>query len=338
MAKEKVKFIFKDESKKELFSFGSKTATKEFGKLQQGTRLKLFIDEGKDFGEQYTGDYEVKGLPEGPDTPPEPPVICPEGQHSENGVCVPDVEPPPDHTCGQGQHWDSASGKCVDNETPPPPPTDEVLFDSHIHSKLHDGQVRTITQEGSISPNGLGVECRASGSPHIQVNDDGTFSLLDDDLGRFYGYVCNYDATMEIECAFWNGGKQTLSLKTRSRHNEGGSPENRFGGYGFAVKADSWDAKREDYHNVHTSMGSGKLPGIKVQEYFKVEFTVKDEGSGVRQIGKVNGSKVFDKLDSSPKAYMQDKASFEKQSYYWVRQNTTSLTEIRIKSLRILKA
>jgi len=125
----------------------------------------------------------------------------------------------------------------------------------------------------------------------------------------------------------------------RSRHNEGGAPETRFGGYGFAIKSDSWDAKREDYHNVHTSMGGGKLPSpIKVQQYFKVRFTVKDEGNGVRQIGEVDGQKVFDKVDNSPKPYMVDAASFAKQSYYWVRQNTTVLAELRIKRLRILKA
>lgn len=222
--------------------------------------------------------------------------------------------------------------------TIPIPPTGEVLFDSHRDlPNLHNSVVRTITKEGNISGCGNGLECRASGNPEIKVNADGTFSLWDDDLGRFYGYTCNYDAMMEIECAFWNSGSQTLSLKMRSRHNEGGDPENRFGGYGFAVKKNSWNAKREDYHNVHTGMGSGSLPTIGVQQYFKVRFTVKDEGNDVRQIGEVNGNKVFNALDTNPEPYMLDKASFAKRSYYWVRQNTSVLAELRIKSLRIIK-
>lgn len=72
MAKEKIKFIFKDVTDKELFSFYSKTATKEFGLLPQGTSLKVFCDEGKDFGEQFIGDYVVKGFPDGPLPPPDP--------------------------------------------------------------------------------------------------------------------------------------------------------------------------------------------------------------------------------------------------------------------------
>jgi len=223
--------------------------------------------------------------------------------------------------------------------TPTPVPTGEVLFDSHIHSKLHDGKVRTITQEGIITACGNGVECRASGSPKITVNADNTFSLWDNDLGRFYGYTCNYDSIMELECAFWDSGDQTNSLKLRSRHNEGGDPVNRFGGYGFAVKSNTWDSKREDYHNVHTSMGGGSLPTpLKVKQYFKIRFTVKDDGSQVKLIGEVNGVKVMDTADKSPKPYMLDKALYAKQSYYWVRQNTTTLAELRIKSLRILKA
>lgn len=226
---------------------------------------------------------------------------------------------------------------------PVPEPTGDVLYDSHIHSKLHDGQVRTIAKsEGLVTPNGLGIEMHASGNPRVVVNADGTFSLLcDAGHGRFYGYVLNYDVTLEIEAAFWNAAAgQDLSLKVRSRHNEGGACENRFGGYGLSVDRSGYDAKREICHNVHDEAQSGKLPATpKTQEYFTIKFTVKDQGNQVRQIGEMNGQPFMNKIDSSPKPYMVDKASFAAQSYYWVRSNITSGTgEIRIKSLRILKA
>jgi hypothetical protein len=226
---------------------------------------------------------------------------------------------------------------------PGPEPTGEVLYDSMINSKLHDGNVRTIKDaEGAVTPNGLGIEMHASGNPRVVVNADKTFSLLcDAGHGRFYGYVLNYDSTLEIEAAFWNeAGGQDLSLKTRSRHNEGGAGENRFGGYGLSIDRSGYDAKREIFHNEHDQAQSGKLPVTpKTKEYFTIRFTVKDQGNEVRQTGEMNGQVFMNKVDSSPKPYMVDRASFAKQSYYWVRSNIDSGTgEIRIKSLRILKA
>ena len=225
----------------------------------------------------------------------------------------------------------------------PEPPDGDVLYDSHINSKLHDSKVRTVEKEGDISAGGLGVECRASGKPRIRVNDDGTFSLLCDvGHGRFYLYALNYDATLEIECAFWNAAKgQDLSLKMRSRHNEGGEGPNRFGGYGLSVDRTGWGAKREIFHNSHDQSKSGDLPEKpETQKYFKIRFTVKDQGEGeVVQLAEMNGKEFMKKLDPSPKDYMIDKPSFAKQSYIWVRSNIDSGTgEIRIKSLRVLKA
>ena len=77
--------------------------------------------------------------------------------------------------------------------------SETVLYDSHVNSKLHDGNVRTVEKEGSITPNGLGIECRASGNPKIVVNADNTFSLVcEKGHGGFYIYCTNYDATLEL--------------------------------------------------------------------------------------------------------------------------------------------
>ena len=231
-----------------------------------------------------------------------------------------------------------------------PPPTGDVLYDSHIHSKLHDGKKRTIKQEGTIAPNGLGVECRASGNPRIQVNEDGTFSLLcDKGHGRLYFYVLNYNAKMELEWAFWNSASgQDNSLKMRSRHNEsgktcdGGSPidGNRFGGYGLAIDRSGWGAKREPTHNCHDQSKSGSTP-VKpdTKKFVKTVFTVKDVSGKVNQLGAIDGQQFMNKTDDSPKPFMVDVALYGKQSYVWIRQNIDSGTgELRIKSLRILKA
>ena len=216
--------------------------------------------------------------------------------------------------------------------------SETVLYDSYVNSKLHDGNVRTVEKEGSISPNGLGIECRASGNPKIVVNSDKTFSLVcEEGHGRFYGYVLNYDATLEIECAFWNSASgQDCSLKMRSRHNEGGAESNRFGGYGLSIDKAGWGSKVEQFHNEHSESSSGSLPSKpETGKYFKVEFSVKDSGSGVELTGKYNGTEFMKK---TVKKY-QDQTIFDKQSYFWVRSNVDSGTgEIRIKRLRVLAA
>ncbi|HEY1248043.1 MAG TPA: hypothetical protein VGE97_03545, partial [Nitrososphaera sp.] len=214
-----------------------------------------------------------------------------------------------------------------ESQQPPEPPVqDDVLYDSHQDSKLHDGKVRTIEKEGDISPGGLGVECRASGDPVIVCNDDKTFSLkCKEGHGRFYLYCLNYNATLEIECAFWNEVKgQDLSLKMRSRHNEDGDEEKRFGGYGLSADREGWGAKREPYHNTHDQSTSGDLPfDIKTQEYFTIRHTIKDEEGGgkVRQIGEMNGKEFMNKVDDKPKDYMVDESLYQQQSYIWVRSN-----------------
>lgn len=233
-------------------------------------------------------------------------------------------------------------------EPEPPAPDSEVLYDSQIHSKLHDGKARIVDKEGKIAPNGLGVECRASGKPKLVVNEDNTFSLVcGAGHGRFYFYVLNYDATLEIEAAFWNeAAGQDLSLKMRSRHNEGsggatgGNTDNRFGGYGLSIDRAGFGAKREDFHNQHSQSQSGKTPEkVETKKYFKIEFTVKDDGKQVKQTASMNGKSFMTKVDSSPKPYMLDKPLYQKQSYLWVRQNIDKGSgEIRIKRLRILKA
>jgi hypothetical protein len=327
----KAQFIIKDKDGKVLEDFYSKNATKCFNKLDKGTPVNISIVENE-YAEQFVGPYIVKGLKGEPETPvPEPPVVTPPVEPPVvveppvPPVVEPPIEPP------------------VTPPTPEPTPTPAgLVYDSHIHSKLHDSKTRTVDKEGSISPNGLGLECRASGNPKIQVNNDGTFSLLcsgSGTHGRFYGYVLNYDAAMEITFAFWNEAKgQDLSLKMRSRHNEDGACENRFGGYGLSVDRGGYNAKRETCHNVHDQSESGSIAKLETKKYATVRFEVKDEGNTVVQRGFLDGNKFMSKVDKSPKSYMTAKASFAQQSYFWVRSNIDSASgEVRIQSLKIFK-
>lgn len=254
-------------------------------------------------------------------------------------VTIRRVPLPPDHQCGPDEHWDGT--QCVKNT---PPPTDGVLFNSLRDTKLHDGKVRTVTHEGDLSPGGLGVECRASGNPKIQVNEDNTFSLIGEPgYPRFYTYVKNYNARVETTAAWWTKIIDNQSHKGRSRHNEGGACDNRFGGYGFAVAEGDYDAKREVCHNTHDESHSGPIPKkIQLKQYFKTIFTIKDEGSKVRQIGAIDyldGSgpkEVMNIVDSNPDPYMVNKTLYEAQSYIWHRLNKSG-GEIRIKEINVVQ-
>ena len=195
-----------------------------------------------------------------------------------------------------------------------------MIYDSAVHSKLHDGIVRTVEQVGDIGPNGLGLECRASGNPKIQVNADKTFSLIcGTGHGRFYGYCRNYNVRLEMEAAWWNSTSgQDCSLKLRSRHNENDPCDNRFGGYGFSIDRSGYDSKREPCHNNHDQSTSGNVPSLSTQHYFKVTYSVQDVSGGVEQIATVNGQQVMKRTTGKQAAA---KSLFDQQSYLWVRQN-----------------
>jgi hypothetical protein len=212
--------------------------------------------------------------------------------------------------------------------TPGPAPG-TLLHDSAIHTQLHNGIVRTVPQEGIY-------ECRASGKPRIRTNADRTFSLLcDAGHGRFYTYVPNYNVYMVLVAGWGNQvAGQDISLKLRSRHNEPDPCNNRFGGYGFSFDRSGFSAKTEPCHNNHVSNASGSLPfKIGTGQFVTIEFSVKDEGTGVRQIAKLNGTQVMNKIIARQPA---PQSLFVPRSYIWVRQNIDSGTgELRIKNLKL---
>lgn len=211
----------------------------------------------------------------------------------------------------------------------PGPVPGTLLHDSQLHTALHNGIVRTVKAEGIY-------ECRASGDPVIRTNTDRTFSLLcKAGHGRFYTYVPNYNVYLVLEAGWGNQvSGQDISLKLRSRHNEPDPCNNRFGGYGFALDRSGWGSKREPCHNNHDQSTSGPLPFKPVTgQFMRIEYSVKDEGTGVRQIAKVNGTQVMNRVTARQAL---GPAAFLGKSYIWVRQNIDSGTgELRIKSLKL---
>lgn len=295
----KAKFNLKVADKEE--SFFSKTATNFFNKLGEGTPVKISIQENN-FADQFVGDYIVKGLKD-EEPEPEPSHDCPQGQHWDEaqGKCVPDLPPQP-HDCPVGQHWDENLGKCVDNEEPTPNPEPSptgTLWDSNKDGKWNDGNKRVLnTKQNGQKPDDKSIFMAASGNPELIIDGNGVAHL--------------HAGT---------GGVDNLSLKLVSRHQEGGDGPNRGGGEGFAIARNGWDSKREDYHNVHASLGNGKLPkSIADNTWHHVYFSCKFEGSSIRLIGKVDGDQVCNVVDKNPPEWF-NKDLLNKNSYFWIRLN-----------------
>lgn len=231
------------------------------------------------------------------------PTGCPEGQHKdENGNCVPDELP---------------SGK---------------INVSKLWSNNHP---RRFT---SFDPDDNKVQVRADGNTECFVDGNGNCNIIGD-RRRIYPYYNNYDArlTFDLVAAF-SGSGDDCSIHLRSRHNEKPKPTDpkslsecsgeAFGGYGFSVSKNGWDAKREPEHNFHDQSHSGGIPKpIENGKKVKVAFTVKDEGGKVHQIGEIdyldgNGfQKVADWFDNNPEKWMVDRAKYDAKSYFWIRNN-----------------
>ena len=79
----------------------------------------------------------------------------------------------------------------------------------------------------------------ASGSPHVNVEPDGTFWLeADAGHGRMYIKAINFNSMMEGEINFPDSFDvvRNSTQRLRSRHQEGGSEGNNFGGCGQTIE------------------------------------------------------------------------------------------------------
>ena len=195
------------------------------------------------------------------------------------------------------------------------------------------------------------VEVRADGNTPCVIDGNGNCTITGN-RRRIYCYYNNYNAILTVTLKpYFKDMNDNCSLKMRSRHNEpgmtckGGSPldGNRFGGYGFALKKEGWDAKRESTHNCHDQHNSGSVPKkIQNEKEVKLRHTIKDEGGKVHQIGEIdymdgNGlHKVMDITDYSPEPWMVDRKLYEAKSYFWIRNNGSGSITIRDVSLEII--
>ena len=217
-----------------------------------------------------------------------------------------------------------------------------VIWDSNIHGKWNNGKKRDVTgKEGNQSPDGKGFYTAASGNPHLVIDGDGIAHLkAGSGHGRIYINAINFNSRLELEFRFESSAVDNLSIKVRSRHGEGGSCENRFGGFGTHVERNRAGFKTEICHNNHENSIEKDLPfTIKDNQWYKLVYECKNSSDNKQVLFKlqINGQTVLTGKHSSPKSYYMNKSLYDKQSYFWIRSNNSGSGSIGLRNVRMLK-
>ena len=226
---------------------------------------------------------------------------------------------------------------------------DNLSYDSNTDGKWNNGHPRTVRVIDTDCPRpftgGKGLVMHASGNPQLEIDGEGTAILVcQPGHGRFYTDVCNYNSVIEYEINFMDTNVENSTCQSRSRHQEGGPPQNRFGGLGAKISPVEVGLKIEKFHNEHES-GVKKSLAIKLEigKWYKVRYTVTDNADSTAINQKLEldyadgeGYKtVLENKKINPPAYYVDRKSFEKKSYYWLRMNNSKTGKVGFRNIKL---
>lgn len=135
-----------------------------------------------------------------------------------------------------------------------------------------------------------------------------------------------------------DGAVENLSLRLRSRHQEGGACENRFGGFGSAIhpKTGEVEFQTESCHNNHENSISGKISPLSTG-WHSFDYSCFDspgKASVNFKLG-VDGKTVLTGKHPSPKPFFVNEASFAQKSYVWLRSNNDGNGSISFKNFKV---
>ena len=225
-------------------------------------------------------------------------------------------------------------GTTVTTPTPLEPTTPStnytVIWDSNEDGNWDNGVPRTVDdEEGDQSAGGGGFYMAASGDPRLIIDGDGVAHLeADAGHGRVYIKAINYNTRIEYDLKFEDTEVDSHSGKIRSRHQEGGSCENRFGGFGWSITRTSCGFETESCHNNHENSIDGTIsPALVVGQWYRFRVEVYDNAAHTEvnfnmEIDRGSGFQtLLTGKHTSPEDYYVDKASFTEESYIWLRIN-----------------
>jgi hypothetical protein len=153
---------------------------------------------------------------------------------------------------------------------------------------------------------------------------------------------------MEGEVMFPDEAVRNTTWRLRSRHNEGGACENRFGGFGATHERAEQLAEfaTEPCHNLHTNTMKKPLEKpIEVGKWIKFKYSVwsSEDKKTINQkteydYGGGQGFKtVLEASFTEVEPYMMDEAPFKERSYAWLRINNEETGKVAYKNVRIIK-
>lgn len=188
------------------------------------------------------------------------------------------------------------------------------------------------------------VTTAASGSPSFEAGSDGVGRLsAGAGHGRIYIGVPNYNAVMTGTFMFESGftGRDNLSLRLRSRHQEGGACDNRFGGFGASIHINGEVGfETELCHNEHENSIDGELlspPPVEGQWYNFAFYCVDSaDKTSVNFKMEIDGQVVHTGSHTSPQAYYLDEAGIMAQSYVWLRMNNSQDATLAFKDFKVI--
>jgi hypothetical protein len=197
-----------------------------------------------------------------------------------------------------------------------------------------NGQARTLTDHGSYDlPYDPQLQLSAGVDRKWSTTGDGT-SRLEGNRSRLYLHAPHRNIEMVFEANATDTRLENISTKLRSRHNEGGTEENRFGGYGvaFDLKGQVADFKIESYHNVHESGREHALPrNLSYNHWYRYKVTIQAKDDDTKAV--VNAYIDYDlngtwtSIGSEEYARTGYRQNDTNARYTWIRANAGDVTQ-----------
>ena len=213
-------------------------------------------------------------------------------------------------------------------------PADRLLWQSTAWS---NGRVRTLTAAHSFDPDDNKVELAAGEDRKLTFHGDGTITL-EGNRSRIYIHGNHRDAELIFEANATDTKLENISTKLRSRHNEDGAPENRFGGYGVAFDFKSQEAsfQIELYHNEHEGGKGHKLGrAIEYNKWHRYRVTIESVEGDAKAVVRafidydLNGQWVEVGSETYTRTgYLKNDLN---ALYCWIRANSGNATQTGLK-------
>lgn len=247
---------------------------------------------------------------------------------------------PPVPSCPAGYEYNSTTNKChlVSGAG------GNIIYQATAWENMNP---RSISSHEERDPDDNLLFISAGENRNLEFLGDG-YVLLSGRRARIYVLVANYNASMEFKFTP-NSTLDNLSLRLRSRHNEGGSCANSFGGYGCVIRTDGIEFGDETCHNggIHRDFGDHDVTLVNGTEY-DVLFSVRDLPNNTVELscsmkGGAFGSSyvvVGTSIDDDPTTAMITKSRYIGSSskyddnigsYIWIRSNNQNGNPVDVK-------